>query len=93
MVTLACLAHLPRARSRQVAGTGMWSLALALLAAVAGANRILTLSSYQNDPHLAAVSLAELLIMLAAVALVVPDAARTQTVTPAPPPSPRASAA
>jgi hypothetical protein len=37
----------------------------------------------------AKVSLAELLILAAAVALVAPDAARAQTATPAPPPHPR----
>src|ERR1022692_4469579 len=93
LVSLACLAHAPRAWSRQAAGTGLWSLTLALLAAVAGAYRILSLTGYLNDPHLTAVSLAELLIVLAAVALVAPDAARAQAATPAPPPYPRAMAA
>jgi hypothetical protein len=93
LVSLACLAHAPRARSRQAAGTGVWSLALVLLAAVAAAYRIVTLTSYLNDPHLINVSLAELLIVLAAVALVAPDAARAQTATPAPPPYPHAMAA
>jgi hypothetical protein len=90
---MACLAHVPRAWSRQVASTGTWSLALILLAAVAGANRILTLAGYLHDPHLTAVSVAELLIMAAAAALVSPDAARTQTATPAPPPHPHVTAA
>jgi hypothetical protein len=85
LVSLACLAHAPRAWSRQAAGTGPWSLTLTLLAAVAGAYRIATLSDYLHDPHLIAVSLAELLIMLAAAALVALDAARAQTATPAPP--------
>ncbi len=90
LVSLACLAHAPRARSRQAAGTGLWSLALVLLAAVAGAYRIVTLTDYLHDPHLINVSLAELLIVLAAVALVAPDAARAQAATPASPPlSPR----
>jgi hypothetical protein len=93
LVSLACLAHAPRAWSRQAAGTGLWSLTLVLLAAAAGAYRIVTLTSYLNDPHLISVSLAELLIMVAAVALVAPDAARAQTATPAPPPYPRAMAA
>jgi hypothetical protein len=56
-----------------------------LLAAVAGAYRIVTLTAYQHDPHLIAVSLTELLILLAAAALVAPDAARSQKATPAPP--------
>ncbi len=93
LVSLACLAHAPRAWSRQAAGTGLWSLTLVLLAAVAAAYRIVTLTDYLNDPHLINVSLAELLIMLAAVALVAPDAARAQTATPAPPPYPHAMAA
>ena len=42
-----------------------------------------------HDPHLIHVGLAELLILLAAVALVVPDAARAQTAAPAPPLYPR----
>ena len=62
----------------------MWSLTLTLLGAVAGAYRIITLSGYLHDPHLIKVSLAELLIAAAAVALVVPDAARAQAATPAP---------
>jgi hypothetical protein len=93
LVSLACLAHAPRARSRQVAGTGLRSLTLVLLAAVAGAYRIVTLTDYLHDPHLINVSLAELLIVLAAVALVAPDAARAQTAPPAPPPYPHATAA
>jgi hypothetical protein len=90
LVSVACLVHAPRAWSRQAAGTGLRSLTLVLLAAVAGAYRILTLTNYLNDPHLVAVSLAELLIVVAAVALVAPDAARAQT---APPPYPHAMAA
>jgi hypothetical protein len=92
LVSLACLAHAPRAWSRQAAGTGLWSLSLVLLAAVAAANRIFSLAGYLNDPHLINVSLAELLIVLAAVALVAADAARAQAATPAPP-YPRAIAA
>jgi len=90
VVGLACLAHAPRAlsRSRQAAGCGVWSLALTLLAAVAGAWRIVTLGNYVHDPHLMRVSLAELVILLAAVAVVAPDAARAQMPAPAPPPYP-----
>ncbi len=90
LVSLACLAHAPRVWSRRAAGTGLWSLTVALLAAVAGAYRIATITAYLNDPHLIEVSLAELLIMLAAVALVAPDATRAHTATPAPPPHRRA---
>jgi len=93
LVALACLAHAPRAWSRQAASSGVWSLTLTLLAAVAGAYRIITLSGYLHDPHLIKVSLAELLILAAAAALVAPDAARAQAATPAPPPHPRTMAA
>jgi hypothetical protein len=93
LVSLACLAHAPRAWSRQDAGTGLWSLTLVLLAAAAGAYRIVSLTDYLHDPHLINVSLAELLMVLAAVALVAPDAARAQAATPTPPPYPHAMAA
>jgi hypothetical protein len=92
LVSLACLAHAPRAWSRQLPGTGLWSQALVLLTAVTGAYRILTLTGYLNDPHLINLSLAELLIMLAAIALVAADAARAQAATPARPPYPHAIA-
>jgi len=91
LVALACLAHAPRAWSRRAAGSGVWSLALILLAAIAGAYRMVTLTNYLYDPHLINVGLAELLIVLAAVALVAPDAARAQA-TPTLP-RPRATAA
>ena len=52
LVALACLAHAPRAWSRQAAGSGVWSLTLTLLAAVAGAYRIASLADYLHDPHL-----------------------------------------
>jgi hypothetical protein len=92
IAALACLAHAPRAWSRQAAGTGLWSLTLVLLAVVAGAYRIVTLTNYLHDPHLINVSLAELLILVVAVALVAPDAARAQTAALAPPPYPHATA-
>jgi hypothetical protein len=85
LVTLACLAHAPRARSRRTAGSGVWSLTLTLLAAVIGAYRIASISDYWHDPHLIMVSLVELLILAATAALVVPDAARTQAATPVSP--------
>ena len=88
LVALACLAHAPRARSRQTTGSGVWSLTLILLAADAATYRIFSLGDYLHDPHLIKMSLAELLILAAAIALVAPDAARTQTVTPAPPARP-----
>jgi hypothetical protein len=92
VVSLACLVHASRVRSGKTPGSGVWSLTLVLLAAVAGAYRLASLSDYLNDPHLIGVSLAELLIVLAAVALVARDAARAQAATPAPPPYPRATA-
>ena len=93
LVALACLAHAPRAWSRQAVGSGVWSLTLTLLATVAGLYRIITLSDYLHDPRRITVSLAELLIMLAAAALVAPDAARAQTSAPAPPRYPATMAA
>jgi hypothetical protein len=88
LVALACLAHAPRAWSRQAGGSGAWSLTLTLLGAVTGAYRIATLGGYLHDPHLIKVSLTELLILAAAAALVAPDAARAQAATPASPPHP-----
>jgi hypothetical protein len=85
LAALACLAHVPRAWSGQVGGSGVWSLTLTLLAAVAGVYRIVTLAGYVHDPHLIKVSLAELVILVAAAALVASDAARAQAATPAPP--------
>jgi hypothetical protein len=84
LVALGCLTHAPRAWSRRAAGSGVWSLTMTLLAAVAAVYRVVSLGDYLHDPHLIQVSLAELLIVVAAVALVAPDAARTQTATPAP---------
>jgi hypothetical protein len=97
LVAVLCLAHVPRAWSSR-AGTGVWSLTLVLLAAVAGVYRIVSLGDYVQDPHLIfylqgphliAVGLAELLILVAAAALVTPDAARTQAAMPSPPPHPQ----
>ena len=91
LVTLACLARAPRAWSGRSA-SGVWSLTLVLLAAVAGAFRIASLGDYVYGyvyaPHLIGVGLAELLILAAAVAPVAPDAARAQTAVPAPSPYP-----
>jgi len=88
LVALACLAHAPRAWSPQAIGSGVWSLTLTLLAANAGAYRIFSLTDYLPGPHLIKVGLAELLILVAAVALVAPDAAHAQAAAPAPPPYP-----
>jgi len=85
LVAFACLVRVPRAWSRRAAGSGVWSLTLILLAAAAGAYRVITLSNYLHDPHLIAVCLAELVILVAAAALVAPDAARAQAAAPAPP--------
>jgi hypothetical protein len=67
----------------------VWSLTLALLAADAGAYRLFSVGDYLHNPHLISVSLAELLVLVVAAALVVPDAARAQAATPAPPPYPQ----
>jgi len=84
LVALACVAHAPRARSRRTDSSCVWSLTLAVLAADAGAYRIFSIGDYLHDPHLITVSMVELLILLAAAALVAPDAARALTATPAP---------
>ena len=89
LVALACLAHARRAWSRQAPGSGVWSLTLLLLAADAGAYRILSIADYLHNPHLINVSLAELLILVVAAALVTPDAARARAGTSEPPPHPR----
>jgi hypothetical protein len=97
LVALLCLAQAPRAWSGR-AGTGVWSLTLVLLAAVAEAYRIVSLGDFLQDPrlfyyqqshHLVQVGLAELLILAAATALVAPDAARAQTAMPASPTHPQ----
>jgi hypothetical protein len=85
LAALACLAHVPRAWCRQAADSGVWSLTLTLLAAEAAAYRIFSLTDYLHNPHQIQVSLAELLILMITVALIVPDAARAQTATHAPP--------
>jgi hypothetical protein len=84
LVSLACLAHAPRTWSSRSPGSGVWSLTLTLLAAVTAVYRTVSLAGYRQDSHLIYVSLAELLILAAAVALVAVDAVRTQTATPAP---------
>jgi hypothetical protein len=83
LVSLLCLVHAVRVRSGR-AGTGVWSLSLVLLAAVTGLYRVTSLALYWNDGHLLRVSLVELLILAVAVALVVPDAVRSQSPLPAP---------
>ena len=89
LVSVACLVYVPRIWARRGAASGVWSLALTLLAADAGAYRLFSIADYLRDPHLIDVGLAELLILVVAVALVVPDAARAQAATPAPPPFPQ----
>jgi hypothetical protein len=97
VLAVVCLAHAPRAWSSRP-GTGVWSLTLVLLAAVAEAYRIVSLGDFLQDPrlfyyqqshHLVQVGLAELLILAAATALVAPDAARAQTAMPASPTHPQ----
>ena len=89
LVALACLAHAPRARSSQAADSGVWSLTLTLLTAVAAVYRIVWLTRYLHDSHLLKVSLAELLALAAAAALVAPDAAQAQAATAPPSLTPR----
>jgi hypothetical protein len=89
LVAVLCLAHAPRSLSRRPR-TGVWSLTLVLLAAVAALYRIVSLGDYLQghylqDPHLITVGLAELLILVAAAALITPDAARAQAIMPAAP--------
>jgi hypothetical protein len=86
LVSLACLARVPWAWSRRGAGSGIWSLALMLLAADAGAYRLASIGDYMHDPHLINVSLGELLILLVAAGLLAADATRTQAASPAAPP-------
>jgi hypothetical protein len=93
LVAVLCLAHAPKALSGR-SGTGVWSLTLVLLAAVAAAYRIASLGDdlqghYLQDPHLITVGQAELLILAAAVALVAQDAARAQAAMPASPAHPQ----
>lgn len=85
LVALACLGHVPRAWSRQAAGSGVWSLTLTLLAAQAGAYRVLSLTDYLHHARQVRVSLAELVLLVLAAALIVPDAVRAQAATNAPP--------
>jgi len=93
LVAVLCLAHAPKALSGRASGS-VWSLTLVLLAAVAAAYRIISLGDhlqghYLQDPHLIAVGLAELVTLIAAVALITPDAGRAQTAMPAPPAQPQ----
>jgi hypothetical protein len=83
LVALLCLFHAARVWSGRV-GTGVWSLTLMLLAAVAGLYRVISLPLFAQDPHLIKVGLVELLILAAAAAFVAPDAVRSQAATPAP---------
>jgi hypothetical protein len=71
LVAVACLVHAPRARSR--ATSGVWSLTLMLLAADIGLLRICTLGVYPNDPRMIWIGLVELVVMVAAAAVVAPD--------------------
>ena len=85
LVALLCVAQAPRAWSRRP-GTSVWSLTLMLLAALAGLDRIATLPFYL-DPHIIKIVSVQLLILMAAVALVAVDASRAQTAVPSPPAS------
>jgi hypothetical protein len=88
LITLACLVHAPRARFG-AAGSGVWSLTLILLAVVAEAFRIASLGDYLRDQHLINVGLVEMLVLVGAVALIAPDAARAAMAAPAGPVHPQ----
>jgi hypothetical protein len=77
LTAIACLVHAPAARSLTT-DSGAWSLALTLLAAVAGVVRIAWLVEQLHDPNLVTQGVIELLAMAAAVMLVAPDAVRAQ---------------
>ena len=87
LIALACVVRALIVRSGRTDGSGVWSLTLMLLAALAGTYRIVSLSDYVHDPHLIYVSLAELAILAVATGFVVPDAIRAQATTPARPPN------
>jgi hypothetical protein len=89
LAAIACLVHVPGARSRRTMDSGAWSLALTLLAAVAGLVRIAWLTGQLHDPNLVTEGVIELLALAAAVMLVAPDAVRAQATVSPPPPSPR----
>jgi hypothetical protein len=83
LLAVVCLFHAVRVWSGRP-GTGVWSLTLLLLAAVTGLYRLISLPTFAQDPHLLMVGLAELLILVVAVATVAPDAVRSQTAAPVP---------
>ena len=89
LAAIACLVHAPRARSGRTVDSGTWSLALTLLAAVAGVVRITWLVEQLHDPNLATEGIIELLVLAAAVMLVAPDAVHAQAAASSPPPSSR----
>jgi len=86
LVAVACLVHVLRARSRRSDDSGGWSLALILLAVVAGVTRIGWLTDQLHDSLLMTEGKAELLGLVIAVALVAKDAARAQAAMSSPPP-------
>jgi hypothetical protein len=77
LVALGCVAYRISARTRSSPRSSVWSLTLVLLAADAGAYRIFSSADYLHRPHMIAVSLIELLILVAGVVLIVPDTAAT----------------
>jgi hypothetical protein len=86
IVSVACLAHAPRAWFGRDADSGVWSLSLTLLAALAGVYRLVTLVDFLHVyPHLVQVGVGELLILVTVTALIAPNAAHTQASSPAPP--------
>ena len=83
LVSVVCLFHAARVWAGR-GGSGVWSLTLMLVAAVTALYRIISLPLFLQDPHLVKVDLVELLILAVAVALVAPDAIRSQAAAPAP---------
>jgi hypothetical protein len=85
LITVACLAHAPRAWSRRSGGSSVWSLTLLLLGVVVATYRVVSLGDLRYDPHLVKVGFAEIFILAVAVALVARDAARAPSAVSASP--------
>lgn len=82
---LVAVLSLIHARSPQSSDPSAWSLALVLLAAVAAVVQIGWLTNLLHDPPLLIEGLLELAVLAIAVALIAPDAARTQAAVPVAP--------
>ena len=82
--------RLPGARAKGMVPAGRWLGRVVADPDAAGRRKpgptgFISLTDYLHDPHQIRVSLAELLILLLAVALIVPDAIRAQAATHTPP--------